>query len=121
MIELIYPYFTIAMALMGMFYLTAKAFEFFVGLLANFAWFKWSFKWSKNKQDNALKAMSCAFDVSPENMGKAKAYNLSNGYVLMFISKDHVDSILKKADELGEVCGTSSTTAQSSDSLPTQE
>lgn len=109
---------TVALALMGMLYLTCKTFEFFVGLTLEWGWHKWDFHFSKNKQEKALAAMQSAFDVRPEVIGKVKAFNLSNNYILMFINKEHIDSIIKKEDE---ICGTSSTTPQSSDSSPTQE
>lgn len=108
----------LAFVFMSMFYMACKTFEFFVGLTFAWGWHTWNFRFSKNKQDRALAAMQAAFDVRPEVIGKCKAYNLTNKYVLMFISKEHMDAIIKKEDE---ACGTSFTTSQSSDSSPTQE
>lgn len=103
---------------LSMFYLACKTFEFFVGITFDWGWHTWNFRFSKNRQDKALAAMQATFDVRPEVIGNVKLFRLSNDYLLMFISKEHAESIIKVEKES---CGTSSTTGQSSDSISTQE
>lgn len=104
---------TIALAIMGMFYLTMKAGEFFIGLLYDFGWCKVRYTWLKNRKDLAINNLARAFNLSKATVGEKHVLRLTKGYSLIIISDEEAKRIWAEADAKQEEtpCGTSSTTA----------
>lgn len=83
---------------MAVIYFFGRVGEWFTRLFYDFGWCKWKYTMYKNKKDLAVMNMCRAFDLNKGTIDKVRAIPLTDGFVMLLISKEKADEIWKEHD-----------------------
>lgn len=91
-------YINLALIGIAIFYLFLKVANGISAMLYDFGWCKYKYTMFKNKKDLAVMNICRAFDLNKGTIDKVRAIPLTDGFVMLLISKEKADEIWKEHD-----------------------